>query len=103
MGAWHERRTGHCRNPDRQSEPVGKLPITIPKSAGQLPMYYYQTRSRYTTGYSFGTSRDDERPAFCFGHGLSYTTFSIEDADTASHRITEGNPADIRLRDQHRK
>ena len=78
--------------------PSGKLPITIPKSAGQLPMYYYQTRSRYTTGYSFGTSRDDERPAFCFGHGLSYTTFSIEDADTASHRITEGNPADIRLR-----
>ena len=32
--------------------PSGKLPITVPKHAGQLPMYYYQTASRYWTGYS---------------------------------------------------
>ena len=55
--------------------PSGKLPITVPQHAGQVPMYYYQNASRYTTGYGLGSSRQDERPAFCFGHGLSYTHF----------------------------
>lgn len=55
--------------------PSGKLPITVPKCAGQVPAYYYQSPSRYWTGYGLGSSRQDDRPAYCFGHGLSYTTF----------------------------
>ncbi len=55
--------------------PSGKLPITIPQHAGQIPMFYYQKKSRYLTGYGLGSSRADESPAFCFGHGLSYTSF----------------------------
>lgn len=59
--------------------PSGKLPITIPKHAGQIPMYYYQRPSRYWTGYGLGSSREDEKPAFCFGHGLSYTSYEYSD------------------------
>lgn len=55
--------------------PSGKLPITVPKHAGQVPMFYYQNTSRYWTGYGLGSSRADDSPAFCFGHGLSYTDF----------------------------
>ncbi len=55
--------------------PSGKLPITVPKHAGQIPLYYYQSASRYWTGYGLGSSRQDDLPAFCFGHGLSYTTY----------------------------
>ena len=42
-------------------------------------MYYYQAASRYWTGYGPGSSREDDRPAFCFGHGLSYTSSEYSD------------------------
>jgi beta-glucosidase len=53
--------------------PSGKLPITIPRSAGHLPVFYnYKPSAR--RGYLF----DDVTPLYAFGHGLSYTTFAIQ-------------------------
>jgi beta-glucosidase len=53
--------------------PGGKLPITIPRSAGHLPAFYnYKPSAR--RGYLF----DDVTPLWPFGFGLSYTTFAIE-------------------------
>jgi beta-glucosidase len=50
--------------------PGGKLPITFPRSVGQIPAYYYHKPSA-RRGYLF-TSKE---PLFPFGHGLSYTRF----------------------------
>lgn len=78
--------------------PSGRLPITIPQHAGQIPMFYYQTQSRYTTGYGLGSSRADDRPAFAFGHGLSYTTYACTDAAPADTLITAERPFEVKVR-----
>ncbi len=54
------------------ANPGGKLPVTIPRSVGQLPMFYNYKPSAHR-GYIFGS----REPLFPFGFGLSYTTFDI--------------------------
>jgi beta-glucosidase len=52
--------------------PGGKLPVTIPRSVGQLPMFY-NAKPSARRGYLFDTTA----PLFPFGFGLSYTSFEI--------------------------
>ena len=55
-----------------ETEPSGRLPITFPRHAGQLPVYYNQIRGQHGDRYADLT----QDPAFAFGEGLSYTTFA---------------------------
>lgn len=50
--------------------PAGRLPITVPRSVGQLPDFYNQKPSAHRP-YLFANST----PLFPFGYGLSYTKF----------------------------
>jgi beta-glucosidase len=62
--------------------PSGKLPVTFPRSTGQIPIYYYQK----STGRPFNeadkfTSKyldSPNTPLYPFGFGLSYTNFSYD-------------------------
>ena len=52
--------------------PGGKLPVSIARSVGQLPIFYNRKPSA-RRGYLFDTTA----PLYPFGYGLSYTSFSI--------------------------
>lgn len=52
--------------------PSGRLPITFPRHAGQLPVYYNQIRGQHGNRYADLT----QDPAFAFGEGEGYTTFA---------------------------
>lgn len=69
--------------------PAGKLPITIPRSTAQLPIWY----SRIPTVHSWNMYE----PLFPFGHGLSYTKFEYGNLSVNPERIGPAGKAKISL------
>jgi beta-glucosidase len=55
-----------------RTNPGAKLPVSVVRNAGQIPLFYNRKPSS-RRGYLF----DDAAPLFPFGHGLSYTSFDV--------------------------
>ncbi|MCR5545350.1 MAG: glycoside hydrolase family 3 C-terminal domain-containing protein [Lachnospiraceae bacterium] len=79
--------------------PTGKLPVTVARNAGQLPIYYnHLNGSSWHQGMSVGfTEYVDEShlPRYCFGHGLSYTDFTYSDIRISKKEISADEEIDI--------
>lgn len=76
--------------------PSGKLPMTFPRSVGQLPIYYnYKNTGRPTMnepGSVFWSHFTDElnTPLFPFGFGLSYSKFEYSNLKLSKNSFTKG-------------
>jgi beta-glucosidase len=69
-----------------QINPSGRLPITIPRHVGQLPVYYQRIRGEHG-----GYADIAEAPAYAFGYGLGYSpiTYVTSKVDKNSYRLGE--------------
>ena len=72
--------------------PSGKLPVTVARNAGQIPIYYnHHYGSAWHQGESIGFVNYVDLPhipRYCFGHGLSYTTFEYTDLTLSNEEIS---------------
>lgn len=80
--------------------PSGKLPVTFPRSVGQVPIYYnalstgrpqQQQGQMWTSGYLDSPTS----PAYPFGFGLSYTTFSYSDIKLSKTKLRTGETLEV--------
>lgn len=66
--------------------PSGRLPVTVPRATGQIPMYYNRKNTGRPHLYEDYIDCDDS-PLYPFGYGLSYTTFEYTDLKLDRHQI----------------
>ncbi|HET9954518.1 MAG TPA: glycoside hydrolase family 3 N-terminal domain-containing protein [Polyangiaceae bacterium] len=69
--------------------PIGKLPISIPRHVGQTPIAYTRLEHRHGKNYADLSAQ----PAFPFGHGLSYTQFLYSNLTTSTPVLEAGQTA----------
>jgi beta-glucosidase len=71
--------------------PSGKLPLTVARNAGQIPVYYnHPNGSAWHQGPSIGFKDYVDcphTPRYCFGHGLSYTSFAYSDLKLSKKEV----------------
>ena len=81
--------------------PSGKLPMTFPRSVGQVPIYYnYKNTGRPTMNEPesvFWSHYMDEKntPLYAFGYGLSYSKFEYSNLKLSSSSFSENGKIEV--------
>lgn len=77
--------------------PSGKLPISFPRSAGQLPVFHYVKPSGGRSHWHKDYVDESVEPLFAFGHGLSYTKFEYTNFELESSKPHTGGRISVKV------
>lgn len=80
--------------------PSGRLPVTVPRHAGQLPVYYSAKKSKpYWVKHGWGHAYVDLEPTplYPFGHGLSYTRFEFANLKLSAPEIGPAGTVEVQV------
>jgi beta-glucosidase len=80
------------------SNPGGKLPMSFPRHAGQMPLFYYQKPSGGKSNWYINYVDVEASPLYPFGHGLSYTTFEYSNLAISSEHPKAGGVVRVSLK-----
>jgi beta-glucosidase len=79
------------------TSPGGKLPISYPRSSGQIPIFYGHKVSGGRSHWKGAYVDESNEPLYPFGHGLSYSTFAIAGTVPTTGPVTLGDLIEVRV------